>query len=62
MVLPEASTLNRRVSVGTLLVPPSDLKSPDKDPAAKPSSLRRRITDLLNGPPPADEEVENWVD
>ena len=56
-----AVNLQKRVSAGTLLVPSSDLQSPQQDSAPQ-GSLRRRITDRLNGPPPKDDEADKWVD
>ena len=67
--LPEVF-LQKRVSAGTLLVPSADLNSPEhEEPVPKQQdgpdtspTLRKRITERLNGPAPADSEVDTWAD
>jgi hypothetical protein len=60
--------LKKRVSAGTLLVSPKDLKSPEEKPVPKQddgdtsSTLRKRITNRLTGPAPPDSEVDTWAD
>ena len=66
------ANLQRRVTVGTLLVPSSDLKSPEeKDEehskeaspmASMTMRITRRITDKLNSQAPPDEDCDNWAD
>lgn len=67
MPTPEVPEVNlkKRVSAGTLLVPTSDLRSPQQqnNQGTPPkASLARRITDRLNGPAPRDEEADSWAD
>ena len=49
----------KRPTVGTLLVPSQDLQELTESP---PSTLRRRITDRMNGPAPKDEDADTWAD
>lgn len=56
--LPEVN-LQKRVTAGTLLLPPEDMDSPPKEAKDVGSpSLQRRITERLNGPAPPLEETE----
>jgi hypothetical protein len=57
--------LRQRVTAGTLLVKPDDLRSPDRnasDNAEGGDSIQKRLTNTLSGPPPADSEVDSWAD
>mmetsp|Transcript_2058 Transcript_2058/g.3095 ORF Transcript_2058/g.3095 Transcript_2058/m.3095 type:complete len:92 (-) Transcript_2058:176-451(-) len=55
--------LQKRVTVGTLLVSDSDLKTATElDVEAPRSTLIRRITERLQGPAPDDDKVEYWAD
>ena len=70
--LPEVY-LKKRVTAGTLLVSSADLNSPERHqeeavpkqqdgPDTASPTLRKRITNHLNGPAPADSEVDTWAD
>ena len=57
----------RGTAVGTLMVPSNDLSSTKEaaaraDGSSQMSSLQRRITDKLMGPPPDDSEADTWAD
>jgi hypothetical protein len=63
--------LKRRVTAGTLLVSSTDLKTPageESDPkqdgpdTSGATTLRKRITNRLNGPAPEDSEADSWAD
>ena len=52
--------LQKRVTVGTLLVPPDDLKTTHEESSSP--SLARRVTERLQGPPPDDADTDMWAD
>ena len=53
--------LKQRISVGTLLVTPEDVRSPEQAHTGA-VTLQKRITNTLTGPSPPDEEAETWAD
>lgn len=61
-------SLKKRVTVGSLLVPSTDLHHPpvlgeviDISEARKPS-LVRRFTNKMQGPAPSDAQADSWAD
>jgi hypothetical protein len=60
--LPEVN-LQKRVTVGTLLVTQSDLESPKEDTLKeKVVSIQRSATKRMTGPAPGDDESDTWAD
>ena len=67
---PQPSTpvedLKKRTAVGSLLLPPVDLKTPTTQASSLESpkfpSLVRRFTDKMQGPAPEDGEADCWAD
>lgn len=62
---PGLVNLKKRVTVGSLLVQSSDLNTRHQDASASGStvtSLRRRISENLKGPPPCDSDAACWAD
>ena len=53
--------VQRRVTVGTLLIAPKDLCS-DHHGETPVAVMQRRITKKLTGPAPPDSEAESWAD
>jgi hypothetical protein len=57
--------LSKRVTAGTLLVMPDDLRSPEQHDSPNNDagvSIQKRLHNTLNGPPPADSEADTWAD
>lgn len=71
-ILTKSTLLNlkKRHTVGTLLVESGvgsshKLSSPGGDHTSNSfnaTSLRRRVTERMTGPPPGDEEADTWAD
>ena len=60
---PPQVNLKKRVTVGTLLVPPSDLESTPEEKVME-ANIKRRVTkavnDALNAPPPDVDDPSQW--
>ena len=56
--------LRQRVTAGTLLVKPDDVRSPEEEDHGKKGgvSIQKRLTNTLQGPAPGDDEADTWAD
>lgn len=60
--------LRQRVTAGTLLVKPDDLRSETHEEHRATTnnsggvSLQKRLSNTLTGPAPADDEADTWAD
>ena len=63
-VLKKPTLPGRKATVGTLLLSPKELNSPvsENSEPLTVASIRRRVTNRLNGPAPSDQDVETWAD